>query len=145
MFQVSFLHKIRMKKIDHVTAWYLQIAGTFTKVSFVQDSMLEFLLGELFHSCDAWINKRQRQRSQFYNDAICSSHSKLFCKRKILLTRHCCLTLRTTNELLWAAKAGKLCVQNLQTLLKWPFGTLSLKLKQRDLLPPNDIISNRRA
>lgn len=47
-----------------------------------------------------------------------------------MLTKHCCLTLCRTNWLLWAAKAEMLCVQNFQTLLKWPHGTLSLKLKQ---------------
>lgn len=58
------------------------------------------------------------------------SQSKVFCKRKILLTKHCYLILSTTNWLLWAAKAEMLCVQNFQTLLKWPHGTLLLKLKQ---------------
>lgn len=144
--KVSLSTQNKNEQNDHVTAWYCQPAGMFTRISFAQDRVLEFLLEELFHSCDTRINNRQRWRSQFYNnDAICSSHSKLFCKRKILLTRHCCLTLSTANQVLWAAKAGKLCVQNLQTLLKWSFGTLSFKLKQRDLLLLNDIISAHRA
>lgn len=60
---------------------------------FAQAWMLTFLLGELFLSCATWINNRWRWRSQFYsNDILCSSHSKLFCIVKTLLTRYCCLT-----------------------------------------------------
>lgn len=56
MFQVSLSTQNKNEQNYHVTAWYLQPAGVFTKVSFAQDWMLEFLLEELFHSCDTWMN-----------------------------------------------------------------------------------------
>lgn len=62
-----------------------------------QDWMLMFLLRKIFLSCATWINNRWRWKGQFYNHIICSYHSELFRRMKILLTRYCCLTLCTTN------------------------------------------------